>query len=212
VPEPEPPRAAEPPPPAEPEPPPPEPIAAPARRLDPAPAPVDPPPAPTSTEAPKPESPPEAPPVYAAAPSILASNGGGDGPSFVAGQGTGSGHVRVDGTAHRAVVAPPAAPRPAVLAAEKVDRPPRELGGLNAAYPAAARRRQIEGSVRVRVLIDERGRVANASVLAVDGDESFRDAVLAAAPSWRFSPAMHEGKPAKVYATKTVRFALGSRR
>jgi protein TonB len=55
-------------------------------------------------------------------------------------------------------------------------------------YPAIALRAQLEGSVRVMITIDERGRVVHAEVISSTTD-LLDQAALDAAYKWRFNPA-----------------------
>lgn len=96
---------------------------------------------------------------------------------------------------------------PRVHRADKVDQPPREaFGNAEPAYPIRERNLGIEGTVLVRLLIDEKGKVEDAKVIR--GPEAFRKPVLAVVFDWEFTPARHEGRPVKVWGAKEVRFRL----
>ena len=73
-------------------------------------------------------------------------------------------------------------------------------------YPERERQLGIEGSVTLKLLIDEAGRVEDVEV--VRGTASFRDAVMAVVYRWRFSPAVHEGRAVKVWGLKEVYFRV----
>jgi protein TonB len=88
------------------------------------------------------------------------------------------------------------------------DYPPHELTRLSPRYPEAARQQGIEGTVVVHLLIDEAGSIEAMQPVEVTGHPSFRAAVLAMADQWRFSPPSHQGRPVKIWATKTVEFRL----
>lgn len=112
--------------------------------------------------------------------------------------------------ARRQPAAPPtpAAP-PAPMPMDQADQPPREKpGNPQPSYPATALRRGIEGSVRVKVRIDTRGRVQRVEVLEVDGHRAFGDAVLDVIRQWRFDPAVHRGQRVPVFGVKEIRFEL----
>jgi len=98
--------------------------------------------------------------------------------------------------------------RPRVAESDEVDEPPRELRVHRPEYPSRARRRGIEGSATVRLLIDEEGRVVDVELVDTRGSDEFGEAVLAVAPGWVFRPARDEGRPVRVRALKTVRFRL----
>jgi protein TonB len=75
-------------------------------------------------------------------------------------------------------------------------------------YPLLAKRRQIEGRVLVRVLIDREGRVQKVKILDSDPPGVFDDAVLEALPRWLFSPARYRGQAVAVWATVPLVFEL----
>jgi protein TonB len=101
---------------------------------------------------------------------------------------------------------PPA--RPKTLKSDDVDEPPRDLAIRRPVYPASARRRGLEGHVKVKLLIDEEGHVQQVEVLDVKGHAGFRPAVLRVVSLWRFTPPRHQGRRVRVWAVKTVRFEL----
>jgi TonB family protein len=77
-------------------------------------------------------------------------------------------------------------------------------------YPRSARRSRVEGTVDVRGLIDETGRV---SVEAIEtgggpGQEAFGEAARSAIRRWRFEPARLDGRPIAVTMRVTVKFVL----
>ena len=93
------------------------------------------------------------------------------------------------------------------LQADRIDQPPRPLGSnARPTYPRSQKRRRQEGSVTVKILIDETGRVQDAHV--VRGARGFADALMKVVPSWRFTPGRHAGRPVKVWAIRTVTFTL----
>lgn len=63
-------------------------------------------------------------------------------------------------------------------------------------YPQAARKNRDEGVVRVRIVIDELGRVIDAE--AIEGPESLRAAAVTAAFKSEFTPTRLMGQPVKV--------------
>lgn len=96
---------------------------------------------------------------------------------------------------------------PAAQSAGRVDQPPRESGSNPPpVYPVDKLQNNIEGVVTLRLLIDEQGEIEDVKV--VSGDEAFVRAVLAVVYRWRFTPAMHQGQPVKVWGLKKVRFNL----
>jgi protein TonB len=74
-------------------------------------------------------------------------------------------------------------------------------------YPEAARRDSLEGTVWLKVYIDEKGRVIQASVQKSD-NEVFNEPALAAARKWTFKPVMQEGKPVGLWVSIPYKFKL----
>jgi protein TonB len=75
-------------------------------------------------------------------------------------------------------------------------------------YPPRCRRLGIEGTVRVRVLVGERGRPLEVLVGHSSGDASLDDAALDAVRRWRFEPARRDGTPIRVWAIVPIEFRL----
>ena len=75
-------------------------------------------------------------------------------------------------------------------------------------YPAEARRREIEGAVRVRIIVDERGRVESAEVVWARPEGVFEKNALACAKEWRFQAPRKNGRPVRARAESTLRFSL----
>jgi periplasmic protein TonB len=79
-------------------------------------------------------------------------------------------------------------------------------------YPIAALRDGVEGSVLLRVLVDEQGKPIEVLILKSSGsrelDNAARDHVLAA---WRFHPAQRDGHAIQAWAQVPVKFSLSNR-
>jgi protein TonB len=103
----------------------------------------------------------------------------------------------LDGT-----VEPVAEPPPPVLQKLKVRdaRPP--------VYPPSCRRMGIEGTVRLRALVGEDGRVVQALVAKTSGDDVLDAAALEAVSKWRFEPARRDGVPIRAWASVPIEFKL----
>jgi TonB family protein len=72
------------------------------------------------------------------------------------------------------------------------------------AYPPLARAARVSGSVVVEVTVDEEGKVMSAR--AVSGHPLLKDASVAAARGWRFTPTTLNGEQVKVIGTITFNF------
>ena len=84
---------------------------------------------------------------------------------------------------------------------------PVQLTGQAPRYTKVALHSRTEGTVILKAIIDERGRVSNVQVLRglpMGLDQAAVDAVQA----WTFEPAKLAGRPVKVYYTLTVKFQL----
>jgi protein TonB len=73
-------------------------------------------------------------------------------------------------------------------------------------YPVLAKRSRLEGAVKVRITIDETGKVAN--VESLSGNALLADAALEAVRKWRYKPAVVEGSAVEVVTTVEVLFKL----
>lgn len=76
------------------------------------------------------------------------------------------------------------------------------------AYPAQALRDELEGSVRLKLLIAPEGGVTEAWVLRSSGHRSLDQAALAAARHWQLTPASRNGTPVSAWAEVEVPFRL----
>jgi len=77
-----------------------------------------------------------------------------------------------------------------------------------AEYPAEARAAGLTGDVRVRLLVDEEGRVRQARALADPGKGLGPAAEVAARRHCRFRPALKDGRPVATEIVFTFRFEL----
>jgi protein TonB len=107
--------------------------------------------------------------------------------------------------------APPPAPAPALPAG------PVDLGGeLSVAcpertpptYPAVSRRFGEEGTVVLRVELDEHGHVSAARVATSSGFVRLDEAALTAVRSWQCRPAWRNGQPVRAVALQPFKFVL----
>ena len=75
-------------------------------------------------------------------------------------------------------------------------------------YPPRCLRMGIEGTVRVRVLVGEDGRVQEVTVGKSSGDAALDEAALEAVRYWRFEPAKRDGVPVRAWAVVPIEFKL----
>jgi len=89
------------------------------------------------------------------------------------------------------------------------ETPPEPLRMEQPVYPPGARRRGFEGTVVVRVTVDETGKVVGAIVERSDAPQELRESALQAARRWLFRPARLRGKPVRAECSIPFRFAAG---
>ncbi|MFO7563554.1 MAG: energy transducer TonB [Enhygromyxa sp.] len=94
-------------------------------------------------------------------------------------------------------------------AASKPDVAASPSGGLlGPEYPPELERQGVEGSVLVKVWIDEHGHVIKAEVVESSGHESFDHNALMAAQRQEWTPAIRDGEPVSTTQRYRVRFRL----
>ena len=138
--------------------------------------------------------------------------------SFEATTEAGSFAAPVGNTSHGAMRGPVANPaevkpykggggRGTHVAPGEVDVAPVVLSELKPPYPEAARRAGVEGDVRLRLWLDEKGNVERAELQKKVGyglDEAAQEAIM----RFKFKPAMKGGKPVATYIIYNFRFYL----
>lgn len=75
-------------------------------------------------------------------------------------------------------------------------------------YPPLARRQREQGEVRLRVELDESGRVDRITIESSSGSPRLDEAARAAIESWRCRPAEHDGQPVRAVALQSLAFVL----
>jgi periplasmic protein TonB len=93
---------------------------------------------------------------------------------------------------------------------EGIDGATRPLGGYQVIprYPESARRQGIEGTVLVKALVTEQGRVEAVKVERSAGHTDLDQAALEAVSRWRFEPARRGRQPVAVWVLVPVEFTL----
>lgn len=87
------------------------------------------------------------------------------------------------------------------------DEAPKPKRIVQPEYPTMARQAGIEGTVVLKVTIDERGRVIRVVVLRSDS-EVFNDAAIEAMQQWTFIPAEQSGNPVKSTVSIPLEFSF----
>ena len=75
-------------------------------------------------------------------------------------------------------------------------------------YPPASRRENEEGTVRLRVLVDERGMPQDVKILKSSGHSRLDEAAVTAVKRWRFRAATQEAQSVKAWTQVAVTFRL----
>jgi periplasmic protein TonB len=89
-----------------------------------------------------------------------------------------------------------------------IEAPPAVLFNPLPIYPDAARQRAIEGEVRLRIVVDQSGRVER-DIEVIESIPLLDQAAISAVEQWRFSPGRdRDGRPARTLLEVPVRFTL----
>lgn len=131
--------------------------------------------------------------------------GGGEGTGAGTGQGSGEGSGSGTGSGSGSGSGSGAGKRQRCSAVI----PPYLVSSTDPRYPPAARNREIEGTVYVKMLVSSGGSVENAFVARSSGNEALDGAAVEAVYNWNFSPAKDTyGSPVRCYITMPVNFVL----
>lgn len=93
-------------------------------------------------------------------------------------------------------------------AAREVDSHPRAVGSIRPVYPESARRQGVSGWVKLRLKIDEQGRVAEVEAVEARPRGVFDAAAAEAFKQARFEPARRQGLPVRYEGYFRVTFEL----
>ena len=91
-----------------------------------------------------------------------------------------------------------------------LDQPPRKMVQNAPVYPYKARQRNIEGYVKVKMLVRADGTIGEVSVLDAQPTGLFDAAALKAIPHWRFQPGVIDGQAVPSWVVTTIRFTLNN--
>ena len=92
--------------------------------------------------------------------------------------------------------------------ARQVDNQPKAIGQIEPTYPEDAKRRNIEGTLKLMLKIDDLGRVQSAEVVEATPPDVFDEAALTAFRGAHFRPAMKDGRSVRYQAYIRVEFKL----
>jgi protein TonB len=75
-------------------------------------------------------------------------------------------------------------------------------------YPMQARRRGLQGTVMLRVLVDAGGSAADVRLAVSSGHSILDQAAMNSVRGWQFTPGMSGGRPRQMWVEVPVRFVL----
>ena len=90
----------------------------------------------------------------------------------------------------------------------QLDGPLTTLVQIPPIYPHTAKRRNIEGWVKVQFVVDEQGTTGQVKILAADPEGVFEQSVLHCVSGWRFKPGTVGGVAVKALVEQTITFKL----
>ncbi|MCD6152274.1 MAG: energy transducer TonB [Deltaproteobacteria bacterium] len=97
---------------------------------------------------------------------------------------------------------------PNIFSVEQLDAPLTALARIPPVYPLRARRRGIEGWVKVQFVVNNNGRVDNITIIEAHPAGLFEQSVERCVSAWRFKPGTVDGMIVKTRVETTIRFAL----
>lgn len=95
-----------------------------------------------------------------------------------------------------------------IFSVGELDSPLTILVRIPPVYPIAAKRRGVEGWVRVRFIVNEDGSVSNITIAESEPLKLFDDAVIRSVSGWRFKAGTIGGMAVRTQAETVVRFHL----
>ena len=91
---------------------------------------------------------------------------------------------------------------------QEVEQKPVELNNVEPIYPYRAKRRGLEGFVKISFLVTTTGKVTNLTVLEAQPPGLFDQSVRQIVRHWRFNPGVKDGRAVDTLMTTTIRFKL----
>jgi TonB family protein len=89
------------------------------------------------------------------------------------------------------------------------EKAPEAIKQMPAKYPEAAKKDSVEGTVWLKTLVDEHGKVTKVEIQKSDA-EVLNQAAVDAVKQWVFKPAVMKGKPVAVWVSIPFRFRFAS--
>lgn len=89
-----------------------------------------------------------------------------------------------------------------------LDRKPQLINRVQPVYPYEARRKEINGKVILRFVVDSEGNVQNIKVLRAEPKGLFEENAREAVKKWRFKPGYFSGEPVNTRVTVPITFEM----
>ncbi len=91
---------------------------------------------------------------------------------------------------------------------DEVDTMPQAVAATQPMYPYRAKRLGVEGSVKIRFLVNTSGRTDLFKVLAANPPGEFEQTVEKTVKNWKFKPAMKDGRAVETWVETMIQFKL----
>ncbi len=102
----------------------------------------------------------------------------------------------------------PPPPLKDIFSPKDLDTPLMPLVKIPPIYPIRARSLGVEGWVKVRFLVDEKGEVKDIRILKSKPRGFFEKSTIEAISRWKFNPPILDGSPVKVIVETTIKYKL----
>lgn len=89
-----------------------------------------------------------------------------------------------------------------------LDRKPQLVNRIQPVYPHEARRKEINGKVILRFVVDRDGNVRNVRVVRAEPEGLFEENAREAVRKWRFKPGYFSGEPVNTRVTVPITFEM----
>jgi len=89
-----------------------------------------------------------------------------------------------------------------------VDVKPIALFRVKPLYPRSAMTKNLNGKVRIKLLVDQDGMVKTAEIIQAEPEGIFEEATINAVKQWRFQPAKVKGTPVACWCKTTITYEL----
>ncbi len=89
-----------------------------------------------------------------------------------------------------------------------LDQKPQLLNRIQPIYPTEARRKEINGRVILRFVVDRQGDVRNVKVVSAKPEGIFEENAIEAVRKWGFKPGYFSGEPVNTKVTVPIKFEM----